>query len=214
MKTTHLTTAILIATALAACNRPSNPTPPEEQNYAAKDSITANDTAKNVNGQAGITNEFATKAAIGGMMEVESSADIIKSTENPDVQTLATIMVKDHGMANLELAAIAKKEGIALPIALPKEKADIKKKMDGNKDEYAKNVFYADLMVKEHQEAIDLFAQASAHETNAALKAFATKKLPILKHHLMETQHVLDILKSIKGDKGNLPLKQSKDNQH
>lgn len=163
--------------------------------------------------QATILNDFATKAAIGGMMEVESSADMIKTTENPDVESLASIMVKDHGAANLELAAIAKKEGIRLPMGLTKEKIVTKNKMDAIKDEDEKNLFYVNLMVKEHQEAIALFSTASAKEGNTALKAFAKKKLPILKHHLMEVQHVQHTLQLIKNDKGDLPLKESKGRQ-
>jgi putative membrane protein len=214
MKTKQITIAVLMAATLLACRRPNNPTPPDEQNHSTKDSAQMFDTAhKNSISKATGENIFATKAAIGSMMEVESSANMIESTENPDVQTLATIMVKDHSMASKELQAIAKKENLKIPLALPQEKVDIMKKMDALKEE-EKNLFYADLMVKEHVEAIALFATASAQEGNAALKSFAAKKLPILKHHLMEAQNVQKILKRIQPDKGDFPLKQSKDNKH
>jgi putative membrane protein len=207
MKSIKLYVALASAI-LMACGRPSNPTPPDEQNQSAKDSIKASDTTKRDAAQT-ITNSFATKAAIGGMMEVESSANMIKSTENPDVQTLATIMVKDHSMANQELTAIAKKEKLNIPVALPPDKVNIMKQM-----EEEKNRFYANLMVKEHEEAVALFTTASQSETNAALKAFAGKKLPTLKHHLMEAKNVQKIMNNIKGDKGDMPLKTSKDRSH
>lgn len=209
MKTNSIA-LILIAASLVACNRPSNPDPPSGEYGSTKDSIRTSDTVKHAEGQALQENTFATKAAIGGMMEVESSANMIKSTENPDVQTLATVMVKDHSMANSELIAIAKKEKIQIPLTLPKEKVDIMKRMDQYKEE-EKNRFYADLMVKEHQEAVNLFTTASQSEQNAALKQFAIKKLPVLKHHLMEAQNVQKIMHRIAPDKGDYPLKTSKD---
>jgi len=156
-------------------------------------------------------NDFATKAAIGGMMEVETSARMIKSTENPDIQTLATMMVKDHGAANKELMSIAKKVKLQLPTALPKEKTEVIAKMEPLKED-EKNQFYADLMVKEHNEAVALFEQASANETGD-LKAFAIKHLPILKLHRGHAISVQKMINSIKGDKGDRPLKISKDGQ-
>jgi putative membrane protein len=212
MKKQYIVISVLILAFFIACNRPSNPDPPEEQNHSAKDSIKLNDTANNAQQTATIDNTFATKAAIGGMTEVESSANMIKSTENPDVQTLATIMVRDHGTANKELSAIAGKQGIKIPTELPKEKVDLMKKMDTFKED-EKNLYYANLMVKEHLEAVALFTDASKSEANGALKNFAAQKLPILKHHLMEAQNVQKMLKSIQSDKGDKPLKISKDRQ-
>lgn len=202
-------TAFLLATMVAQGCQSGN-TASEQDNI---DSAKQVDKAKDKKSPAqNTTNEFATKAAIGGMMEVESSAQLIKSTENPDVQTLATIMVKEHGMANAELATIAKKNGILLPKTLPQEKLEILKRMEPMKEDQ-KNLFYADLMVKEHHEAIALFEKASTAETGD-LKNFAAKHLPALKHHLSEALNVQKIMKSIQGDKGDLPLKTSKANSN
>jgi putative membrane protein len=209
MKNSNFYLAIA-STIFIACSGSTNPTPPEEQNHSAKDSIKMSDTTRREAGQQLNTNDFATKAAIGGMMEVESSANMIKSTENPDIQTLATIMVKDHSTANQELAGIAKKEKLNLPLALPQEKVNMMKQMDALHEE-EKNRFYADLMVKEHEEAVALFTYASQNEGNIALKNFASQKLPTLKHHLMEAKNVQKIMHSIANDKGDKPLRISKD---
>lgn len=159
-----------------------------------------------------IVNHFAQKAAIGGKMEVESSTQMIESTENPDVQTLAVIMVKEHGMANTELDSVARNMQLIIPKDLPTEKKAILKKMEPM-DENERNKFYAALMVKEHKEAIALFEQASRNE-KGKLKEFAAKYLPALKHHLREAEHVLHLQNAISGDKGDLPLKISKSNEH
>jgi putative membrane protein len=95
-------------------------------------------------------------------------------------------------------------------MALPQDKIDVMKRMDALKED-EKNRFYADLMVKEHEEAVTLFSNASLHESNLTLKNFANKKLPTLKHHLMEAKNVQKIIHSIANDKGDRPLKTSKD---
>ena len=68
-------------------------------------------------------------------------------------------------------------------------------------------------MVKEHEAAVKLFRDAENTETNGKLAQFAKSKLPTLSHHLMEARNVLKIMKSIRGDKGDYPLKISKDKQ-
>ena len=153
--------------------------------------------------------DFPGKEAIGSLMEIESSSRMIKYTENPDVQNLATIMVKDHIASNTELTAIVKKQGITLPKTLTIDKMALLKKLDSIKDESERNRFYADLMVQEHQEAVNLFSSATTN-VNKDLADFATKKLPVLKHNLMEAERVRDIMVAIKNDKGNLPLDISK----
>lgn len=155
-------------------------------------------------------NQFADQAAIGGLMEVESSARMIKHTENPDIQNLATIMVKDHGAANAELKIHAKKEKLSLPQVLPAEKQEQIAKLNALQEE-EQNRFYADLMVKEHLAAVALFTTASESEKNPTLKAFATKHLPILKAHLAHAQSVQKTIHAIKNDKGDVPLKVAND---
>jgi putative membrane protein len=213
MKNTYLTVLLILSLIIYGCNSGTTPGKKDPKDSSQRAEVAKeSDTSSGAGNSVGaMQNEFAKKAAIGGMMEVESSTRMIKSTENPDVQTLATIMVRDHGMANKELMMIAKKLKIQLPSVLPKEKTDLLVKMEPLKED-EKNLFYADLMVKEHNEAVALFDQAAKQE-EGELKAFAAKHLPILKHHLMEALNVQKMTHSIKGDKGDRPLKISKDRQ-
>lgn len=147
------------------------------------------------------SNEFAAQAAIGGMTEVESSAKMIKRTENSEIQTMAVMMVKDHGAANAELKAIAKKQKMNLPQTLPQEKLQAITQIESLAEE-AQNLAYAQLMVNEHEQAVSLFTSASQGETNAELKAFATKHLPTLKAHLAHAKSVLKNLASPEKNSG------------
>jgi len=154
----------------------------------------------------GPNNSFADQAAIGGMLELESSAHMIKHTENRDVQQLATMMVKDHGMANKELMQLAKNENISLPQSLPAEKLAVIKTLDSLKED-ERNHYYAELMVKEHKDAVKLFRTAAQSETNIKLKAFAESKVGRLEHHLLEAEKLLKTMQLIRNDKGDVPLK-------
>lgn len=194
---------ILLGATLAACQQNPNPSSQNNLNQIKVDTI-------DPKLEKGNENDFATKAAIGSMMEVESSALMIKRTENPSVQNLATIMVKDHLMAQKELKQIALKEKLTIPQKLPADKMAKLAKLDSLKED-ERNHYYAELMVMEHNEAVNLFKNASTNETNAALAKFATAKVATLEHHLMEAKKVLRIMNSIRGDKGDQALKTSKE---
>lgn len=160
----------------------------------------------------GARNDFAIQAAVGTMMEIESSAHMIKHTENRDIQNLATIMLKDHLMAEKELKSIAKQTKLYVPQELPKDKLATLNHLDGL-DEFERNLFYAKLMVKEHETAVKLFSAGSSN-SNPKLAQFASTKLPHLEHHLAEARLVLDIMMKISGDKGEYPLKISQSRNH
>jgi putative membrane protein len=204
MKTKYITLAALLSTTFFACNPKPDTSSQNDTTEIAKEQIDTTLT------NAPNSNNFAMMAAIGGMMEVESSAKMIKYTENPDIQDLADIMVRDHIAANAELKAIAKKEKITIPQTLPADKLKQLSTLDSFQEE-ERNRFYADLMVKEHNEAVALFTTASQNENNAALKAFAQKHLPILKAHQVHAINVKKMMDAIKNDKGDQPLKTSKD---
>lgn len=190
---------LLLAMGALACQQKQSPS---SQNNLEQIAEPRTDAALD----SGATNEFAAKAAIGNMMEIESSAHMIKLTENRDVQNLATIMVKDHTATQTELASIAKQQKIFLPQTLPIAQKQMLEKIDSLKED-ERNLYYTELMLTEHEKAVALFDKASKQESNTALAKFASIKLPALKHHLAETKRVLDIMHKIKNDKGDQPLK-------
>jgi putative membrane protein len=200
MKRTYLSLAIAAIAVTYSCNDGSTATTKEEMDSnlrANSESTIKNDTAKQIDsGVVPIQNTFATKAVIAGMMEEESGTRMIKSTENPVVQTFAARMVKDHKAANKELEIIAKKLNLKLPTSLPNEKAGPLAKLDQLKGD-DKNRFYANLMVKEHDEAVLLFELASQNETGL-LKDFALKQLPTLKLHRTHAITVQKMIHDIK----------------
>jgi putative membrane protein len=127
--------------------------------------------------------DFANKAAVGGMAEVEFGKLAQENSSDSKVKEFAGMMVKDHGMANEELSSIAKMKNITLPAALDDEHA---KKFEELKSKSGKDFdkAYVMAMVEGHKKTLDLMTDAAANCKDSDLKAFAAKTAPTVKMHL------------------------------
>ncbi len=145
--------------------------------------------------------EFVLRAANGGMLEVEAANVALQKTKNEAVKDFATRMVRDHGLANKELAIIAKAKGISLPSFLPEEQV---KQLDNLKEisDRPFDVQYVKMMVEEHNKMLSIY-NTGVRLTNPQLKAFAEKTLPAVKIHrelAMELGKALNIKNANQGD--------------
>ncbi|MBX9581537.1 MAG: DUF4142 domain-containing protein [Gemmataceae bacterium] len=155
--------------------------------------VTAADDAKPPPGEKGKTKtvtdaEFVKMAASGGMFEVKSSELAKDQGQSAEVKKFADQMIKDHGKANKELEAAAKKAGLEVPTKLTDEHAkllDTVKAAKGSGFDQA----YMTAQVQAHEEAVALFEAASKSVKDAGLKEFATKTLPVIKEHYEHAKH-------------------------
>jgi len=159
----------------------------------------AKDTTTNAAATGGIAVEeadakFTTEAAVGGMAEVELGKMALEKSSNPQVKEFATMMVKDHGMANTELMAIAKQKNITLPSTVDdehkKKMEDLSKKTGTDFDKA-----YVSAMVDGHKSTLKLMEDESKDGKDADLKAFATKTAPIVQSHLQMINKINDSMK-------------------
>ncbi|TFB30064.1 DUF4142 domain-containing protein [Pedobacter alluvionis] len=157
------------------------------------------DTTSNVAATGGIAVEeadakFTTQAAVGGIAEVELGKLALEKSSNPQVKEFATMMVKDHGMANTELTAIAKQKNITLPSTVDDEH---KKKMDdlSKKTGADFDKAYVSAMVDGHKSTLKLMEDESKDGKDADLKSFATKTAPIVQSHLVMINKINDSMK-------------------
>lgn len=146
------------------------------------------DTTSNVMATGGIAVEesdaqFATKAAVGGMAEVELGKLALKKTTNPKIKAFADMMVKDHGKANEELISIAKLKNVTLPAVVDEEH---QKKMDelNQKAGHDFDKAYVDAMIDGHKKTLQLMNDEAKDGKDVDLKAFAAKTAPIVQSHL------------------------------
>lgn len=161
---------------------------------SAMNSNTANSNSMmNLNGTdtASSQDTFWTKAAQGGIAEVELSRVAAAKSQNADVKNYAQKMITDHTKANDELKTLAAKKNVTLPTETDAaHKAKLQELQNLSGAEFDRE--YVNTMVDDHQKTVDLFEKQSNDNSDPDLKAFAAKTLPTLKSHL-------DMIKNIQG---------------
>lgn len=136
---------------------------------------------------------FWTEAAQSGMTEVMLGNLALQNSQNTEVKKYAQMMASDHGKANAELKTLAAKKNVMLPVELSsshKSMMEDLSKLSGA--EFDKK--YVETMVEDHETTVELF-EDNTDNSDADIKAFATKTLPALKSHL---QMIKDIQSKMK----------------
>jgi len=140
---------------------------------------------------------FATKAAAGGMAEVQLGNLAKEHAASADVKSFGERMVTDHTKANDELKKTASGKGITLPASLSsKDQAtyDRLSKLNGAAFDRA----YMQDMVSDHKTDVNEFKREADKGTDTDLKAFASKTLPTLQEHVTLAESTLT---KVKGEK-------------
>lgn len=138
--------------------------------------------------------EFATKAAISGKFEIESSKLAIERSKNEEVKTFAKQMVEDHTKADQDLKAAAKEAKLSpsvLPNDLDEKHAKMVNKLKEAKAENFDND-YLEVQEETHDDTVDLFEDYIEHGEAGPLKDFASKTLPVLKEHEKHAEKLED----------------------
>jgi len=126
--------------------------------------------------------EFITKAAIGGLFQVQSSEVAVSQATTPFVRDFAQMMVLDHGDAGRELEVLARGKGAVVPKDLDEEhQSRLATLRDQKGVDFDRQ--YRDMQITAHKDAIALFDRAAATCQDADLKAYAAKVLPRLREH-------------------------------
>jgi putative membrane protein len=130
---------------------------------------------------------FATKAAAGGIAQVELGHMAEQKAASPRVKQFGQRMVNDHSQANQELQQIARQQNLDLPTQ-PDSKDRTTEQRLGGMNGAAFDSAYARDMVNDHQQDIAAFRKEADSGTDPALKGFAQKYLPVLQQHLQMAQ--------------------------
>jgi len=150
--------------------------------------------------------DFMTKAAQGGMAEVQLGQLAQQNGESQQVKDFGQRMVTDHSKANDELKQLATQEGVALPTSLDaKDEATMKRleKLHGAAFDKA----YMRDMVNDHRKDVAEFKHEAKTGNNQAVKDWASKTLPTLESHLSEAEKVAPTAgaKSAMSERNNNP---------
>jgi putative membrane protein len=176
---------MFFAIVLFACN--SNRTDTEKTTEQKNENKGVNDDVS----------KFVTEVASASMAEVQLGQMAANKAENNEVKTFGQEMVTDHSKANDELKSLASSKNISIPPALTD---DDQKKVNKLQDKAGKDFDedYMDMMVDDHEKVVDKFKDASTNLSDADVKAWASKTLPTLQHHLDMARQIKDNLKNNK----------------
>ncbi len=138
--------------------------------------------------------DFLTKAASGGMLEVQLGQMAQQKAASQRVKDFGFMMIRDHTKGNTELKAIAAQKGIVIPQTLSNDHqkhVDELSKQNGKDFDKA----YMNLMESDHKGDIDEFTDASEKVDDLTIKGFAKKNIPMLQMHLDSVKAVKESLK-------------------
>jgi len=127
--------------------------------------------------------EFVKKAAIGGMAEVELGRVAMQRAARPAVRSFGERMVADHGRGNTELAALARSKGMDVSTTLDTTHQAMRDRLSGLSGADFDRAYMSE-MVRDHTEDVALFERAAETASDADVKAFAARSLPMLRDHL------------------------------
>jgi putative membrane protein len=134
------------------------------------------------------TSDFVQTAAMSDMYEVEAGKIAGQKGQSDAVKQFGQNMVNAHSQTSEELKGIVQQQSI---------KADLPTKLDSkhqsmiddlNKARADFDKTYAKQQVSAHEDAEKLFSKYADKGDNDAVKAFATKTLPVIKQHLEEAK--------------------------
>ena len=131
--------------------------------------------------------QFVTKAAQGGMAEVELGQLAAQKAQNPQVKQFGQKMVDDHTKANDQLKQVASQEGVTLPTGLDAKDQALKDRLSKLSGDQFDRV-YMQHMVQDHKKDIADFQKEANNGKDQQVKQFAQQTLPTLKEHLQMAQ--------------------------
>lgn len=134
-----------------------------------------------------MTSDFAQKAAIGDMFEIETSRVAIQKARNAQVKNFAQMMVTDHNQMSAKLKA-ATPPGVALPAGLD---AAHQAKLDALRNMPAGANFdraYMNAQVEAHNEALALHQNYARNGDVAPLREVANTAVPVVEGHLRQAR--------------------------
>jgi putative membrane protein len=137
---------------------------------------------------------FVTKAAQGGLAEVELGNLAKEKAGSQQVKDFGQRMVTDHTKANDELKTIASNKGITLASELDTKAAATKTRLSGMSGAEFDRAYMQD-MVSDHQKDVAEFRKEAQSGSDPEVKAFAAKTLPTLEEHLKLAQTTLSSVK-------------------
>lgn len=137
--------------------------------------------------------EFVVNAASRGMLLLEISQIALRKASSPAVKTLAQTMISQHGSLQQDVKTLAAQKSIVLPSALGKDQGEQAGELTALNGA-AFDSRYLEQLEKLHEQSIDECDDMSEDAYDGDIRAFAARRLPLLKQHLEAAEQVQDQL--------------------
>lgn len=129
------------------------------------------------------SSSFTTAAAQGGTAKVKLGNLALAKAQSSDVKRFAETIIADHTKANNDLKEIAARKSVALPTDIDDEQKSVLEELSKlSGAEFDEE--YVETMLEEHEKAVKVFGTQAQSGTDADVKAFAARYLPMLAAHL------------------------------
>jgi putative membrane protein len=176
-----LIAAVTLASAGAAAQQPNNPQPNAAQQ-----------TQQQQNAQALTPQEFVQKAQSGTNYEIGASQLAVRKAHDFMIRRLAYRMIRDHARIGAALTeTIAADRAVDLPADTPMT-SDQTQKIGALKSASGQDFdnTYVQQMVDDHKQALPMFENYARDGSDARLKVFARRTVPLIRVHLLMAERL------------------------
>jgi putative membrane protein len=132
---------------------------------------------------------FVTKAAGGNLAEIKLGQLATQKGTDPKVKDFGNQMVNDHTKANNDLKPIADAGGVQWPENPPPAAQATYDKLSKLSGDQFDRQFMA-VMVNDHRKVAQLYEQTLGKASDAKLKAYIQKTLPVVRSHLQHAESI------------------------
>lgn len=139
------------------------------------------------------TMNFLVNVSIGNIQEVNLGKLAAQKAADPRIRAFGNRMVTDHGKAETQLIALAKKKGYSLPANATSAVVEDPMLMKATPAKFDK--LYVHMMVPGHRSTVGLFQHYAIAGKDPDIKAFAQQMLPVIKSHLTEIKAIDEQIK-------------------
>jgi putative membrane protein len=125
---------------------------------------------------------FVLEAGLGGHFEVALSQQALQKSQDPQVKQIAQRLIQDHQQANQQLAQVAQKLQVEVPMGLTSMKQQ-KLQIIGSLDSKAYDQKFLACMDALHAHDVHEFRSTTVTAKSPDVKQFAAQTLPVLQEH-------------------------------
>ncbi len=175
-------------------------TAPGQPSAMAPATSTADNTAT-AGASAQPDHDFVQKAAMGNMAEVQAGHLAEQRGATPAVREFGRWMVTDHTMAENMLQPVADAQHVDLPTQVDPASKDMMTKLQGLHGA-AFDRAYINGMVQDHTQDVADFQKEAQSGSDAQVKDYASKVLPVIQAHLDEAKDLQGTIGSMASASG------------